>query len=178
MDVVRFRDAMNLHRWQLVAGNGRIVACSGEGYHNLSDMDETIQSIKAWIRQQPMKGGKSVKKEISTAHTTSTAAVWYQAGASVPSNFAAELKSHLEADPKLSRRGKKVLELLNARPSKRKDRQIARMEAHVTVELRAMGAVGFAGEGAIDWSAIDWQKLLMTILEILIKLLPLLLMLF
>jgi len=32
-----YRDATGEWRWRLIASNHRIVACSGEGYHNRAD---------------------------------------------------------------------------------------------------------------------------------------------
>jgi hypothetical protein len=88
------------------------------------------------------------------------------------SNFAAELQAHLEADPNLRRRGKRILDVLKSRPSKKKDRTIARMERHAAaaIEREAPTEDGVS----IDWSQIDWKKWLGIILKILLMLLPLL----
>lgn len=80
-------------------------------------------------------------------------------------DFRIELKDTLEADPKLARRGQKILALLNARPSRRRDRRVARMEAF------ARAQTGFEG----DWADLDWKSLIGQLLQMFLKLLPLIL---
>ena len=41
-----YRDAANQWRWRLVAANNRIIAASGEGYHNKSDCQHAISLVK------------------------------------------------------------------------------------------------------------------------------------
>ena len=36
-------------RWRLKAANGRIIATSGEGYHNRSDMLEIIDKMRSYV---------------------------------------------------------------------------------------------------------------------------------
>ena len=69
------------------------------------------------------------------------------------SSFATALRTNLEASPKLSRRGERILELLKARPSKMKERRLARMENHARIHL------GLPMIGAIDWAKIDWSAI-------------------
>lgn len=82
------------------------------------------------------------------------------------SDFAYQLKTRLEADPNLSRRGARVLEIINGRRSGRRTRLLVRMERH------AAAVVG-KDAGAINWATIDWKKLMLDILAVLLKLLPL-----
>lgn len=49
MPTLRFKtyvDEKGEHRWRLLASNGKIVACSGEGYKNRVDMLAEIEQIK------------------------------------------------------------------------------------------------------------------------------------
>lgn len=41
-----YRDAQGQWRWRLEAANHRIVACSGEGYHNKADCLAGITLVK------------------------------------------------------------------------------------------------------------------------------------
>lgn len=84
------------------------------------------------------------------------------------SNFAAELEAHLESKPDLRRRGKKILAVIQSRPSKKKDRILARMERHAAAAIDRDVGVG------IDWSEIDWKKVIEIIIKVLLMLLPLL----
>jgi hypothetical protein len=77
------------------------------------------------------------------------------------------LRSALEADPKLSRRGKRILAVLDARPSKARTRRIERMERHARAQL------GDKAPG--DWSDFPWGKFVSALLNILLALLPFLL---
>lgn len=86
--------------------------------------------------------------------------------------FAANLQAAIEAKPKLNMRDRRVLGILQGKPSKRRDRQIARMENHARAAIDADPQTK-----AIDWSKVDWSKVLKTILAILAKILPLLLLL-
>ena len=76
------------------------------------------------------------------------------------------LQAALEATPSLSRRGKRILAILNAKPSKRRNRQLDRMERHARAAL---------GVDKIDWTKINWAGVITMILEVLLKLLPLIL---
>ena len=46
MKFVLYRDQAKEFRWRLVAGNGRIVADSGEGYKNKTDCVAMIDAFK------------------------------------------------------------------------------------------------------------------------------------
>ncbi len=83
-------------------------------------------------------------------------------------NFEDALREQIEARPRLGLKGRRIRAILDARPSKRRTRQLERMEAH------AAAVVGKPA-GAIDWSAIDWAKLFEQILALLLALLPFLL---
>lgn len=78
--------------------------------------------------------------------------------------FAANLQAALETKPRPTKREKRILEVLQSPPSPRRDRQIARWENHARAAIDADPK-----KGAIDWSSIDWGKVLTTILEILFK---------
>ena len=41
-----YRDVARQWRWRLVAANSRIIANSGEGYHNKSDCTAAINLVK------------------------------------------------------------------------------------------------------------------------------------
>lgn len=95
------------------------------------------------------------------------------------SNFAVELRAHLESDPKLSRRGERILEILKARPTRIRTRRVERMERHALAALEVgdlpSPSLQAMEVGAIDWSTIDWPSVIGKILEVLMKLLPLIL---
>ena len=78
--------------------------------------------------------------------------------------FEQALRENLEAQPTQRRRSARILEVLDSRPSRRRTRILERMEKHARAEA------GFQGK---DWGAVDWPSLLKSILDILLKLLPL-----
>lgn len=78
--------------------------------------------------------------------------------------FEDALRENLEADKNLSRRGRRILMILNEGPSRRRSRKIARMER------TAKEALGV--KGAVDWAEVDWPSVLKMLLELLLKLLP------
>ena len=41
-----YQDTLRQYRWRLKASNGRIIADSAEGYHNLADCQNMIALIK------------------------------------------------------------------------------------------------------------------------------------
>ncbi|MCA9732664.1 DUF1508 domain-containing protein [candidate division KSB1 bacterium] len=41
-----FKDVSNQYRWRLRANNYKIIATSGEGYHNRSDCEYAINLVK------------------------------------------------------------------------------------------------------------------------------------
>lgn len=84
--------------------------------------------------------------------------------------FEDALREQIESDPAAGRKGKKILAVLNESPSKRRNRRIARMERTTKEALGLKGAVDWSEQGEIDWGSI-----LMMILELLLKLLPLIL---
>lgn len=85
-------------------------------------------------------------------------------------DFETALRAQIEVSASRRRRARRVLEILDSRPSRRRTRQLARMERHALAALDSDAKIG-----AIDWSAIDWAKVFEKILEVLLKLLPLLL---
>ena len=90
------------------------------------------------------------------------------------SDFETELRKAIEADPDLKRKGKRILKVLDMRPSKRKERILERMEAHVRATIYPEG-VNTGSSAEFDWSTIDWTKLLGVIVQVLLALLPFLL---
>ena len=78
-------------------------------------------------------------------------------------SFEHNLRQTLEPTPDLRRRGKKILAILDDKPSRRRTRRIAAMERHAAAHF---------GEGrAIDWSKIDWSKIIEVLLPLLLALL-------
>lgn len=47
-----YKDNNNLYRWRFVASNGRIIADSGESYHNKSDCENGIRIMKGSANAQ------------------------------------------------------------------------------------------------------------------------------
>lgn len=84
-------------------------------------------------------------------------------------SFAGALQGQLASKGRLTIGEKHILNILNAPDSAKRDRQLKRMERHVRAEL------DLHPTEAVDWSAIDWPTLFQTILQLLLKLLPLLL---
>lgn len=83
-------------------------------------------------------------------------------------DFETALRKQLEKRPDRNRIARRrILAVLDAKPSKARTRRLARMER------AAAGVVG-ADAGAIDWSAVDWLKLFETILAVVLKILDLL----
>lgn len=99
--------------------------------------------------------------------------------------FEDALRQNLEAEPNLKRRGKKILEVLDAKPSRARTRRINRMERHALASLDpkqlaklnvpATALVSSEDGLGIDWSTIDWGKAIEKLLNVLLKLLPFLL---
>lgn len=96
-----------------------------------------------------------------------------------PTSFEYNLRMQLEADANLHRRSKRLLAILDAPPSRRRTRRIEMMEWRAVkgcVDCGYGRQVSDASEfGKIDWSKVDWAKLIGMILDVLLKLLPLLL---
>lgn len=82
-------------------------------------------------------------------------------------DFETALRAQI-ATRKATRRAKRLLAILDAPRSRARTRRIERMERH------AAAAAGLNSTAGIDWESIDWSKLFETILSILMKLLPLL----
>ena len=51
----RYKDALSNWRWRLRAGNGRIIADSGEGYVALADCDHAISLIQNGAKMASLK---------------------------------------------------------------------------------------------------------------------------
>lgn len=89
-------------------------------------------------------------------------------------DFETALREQLETQPRGRIRGKRLLKILDSKPSKRRTRILARLEAHARTHLVSEGVVGADAVG-FDWSSVDWQKVFDVILKILLALLPFLL---
>lgn len=82
------------------------------------------------------------------------------------------LREQLAKKPRKGRRERRLLELIDSRPSARRTRVLARLERHARAFLVSEGAVG-EGVGAIDWASIDWEKFFSNLLKLLLAILPL-----
>lgn len=82
--------------------------------------------------------------------------------------FEQSLRAAIQADPARRRRARRIQEVLDMRPGRRRQRVLDRMARHAAAAL---------GEepSAIDWSQVDWAKVFDLILKVLLALLPLLL---
>ena len=104
------------------------------------------------------------------------------------SNFREEMIKQLESKPKLNRKEQAVLDILTARPSRLRDRRIARMEHQAKAELKQLSREGvrvFCVAGAedhlfdvgFDWTTVSWGDVFLFVLKVIVTLLPLLLLL-
>lgn len=50
-----FKDVSSQYRWRMVAANGRIIAVSGEGYHNKKDCTDAIDLVKRFAPIAPVE---------------------------------------------------------------------------------------------------------------------------
>jgi hypothetical protein len=91
------------------------------------------------------------------------------------SSFEGSLRVHLEkAGPEKKRQTRKLRELLDSPPSRRRTRLLERLERHTIAHLQAEGKLGNeATFGAIDWSTVDWNKILDFVMKLLTMLIPL-----
>lgn len=81
-------------------------------------------------------------------------------------NFETALRTEI-VTRKATRRSKRLMELLDSKPSKLRTARLARLERHAALVAGVEGGVGF------DWGSIDWAKLFDSILALLLKILPL-----
>lgn len=88
-------------------------------------------------------------------------------------DFETALREQLETQPRGRIRGRRLLKILDSKPSKRRTRILARLESHARAHLVSEGMA--SATGAIDWGSIDWSKVFDTLLKILMALLPFLL---
>ena len=90
--------------------------------------------------------------------------------------FAEGLRAALEADPPRRRKAKRLYQLLDAKPSKKKERRLRVLERCVQAHLEdGLEMTLVTGPLGIDWSQVDWMKVLDIVLKIAMVLLPLLL---
>lgn len=98
-------------------------------------------------------------------------------------DFASNLKANLEAKGDLRRRGRRILAIINGPDSPHKARLLARMEDHARAHLGLAAAhtvpTDMPGTDwskiTIDWSKIDWAKIIDGLLKLLLAILPVLL---
>lgn len=90
--------------------------------------------------------------------------------------FAGNLRSQLLHKPSLSHDEKKILAIIESRPSRRRTRRIAAMESNVKEQLLNKRKLPPSFGFRIDWSQIDWPTVFQWVLKILIALIPFLLM--
>lgn len=94
--------------------------------------------------------------------------------------FADALKEQIEKR-KATRRSKRLLEVINDKPSNRRTRILERLERHAKLFLRDNGHVQFSNVENVgdEWDGIkekDWDKFFEKLLKFLTAILPLLLM--
>ena len=82
--------------------------------------------------------------------------------------FASALSAHLATKKKPGLLQRRLQRILDAKPSKRRTAILA------ALETRARDRLGVGATAAIDWSAIDWSKVLDFILKLLAIIGPLL----
>ena len=75
-------------------------------------------------------------------------------------DFESGLRSHLNSKSKLSAKEQQIMGVLDAPDSKRRTRRMHRMENHARASIDA-----HPEEGAIDWSKIDWSKILQMLIK-------------
>lgn len=76
-------------------------------------------------------------------------------------NFETALRQQIEARPRKSMRDRKILAVLDGPKNEKRAKKLAKWESHARLE---------AGFGqtvtGIDWSKVDWKKLIENILAI------------
>ena len=87
----------------------------------------------------------------------------------VVTDFASNLRTNLEAQPRLRFRGRRLLAFLNTPDSPEKQAKLVNMEHHAKVHLN----MAHQTMVAIDWSKIDWMSILSGLLKFLLTILPL-----
>lgn len=87
--------------------------------------------------------------------------------------FADAMKAQLEAR-QMTRRGKRLLDVINGPESKKRTRVLERLERHARVHLNHMG-VGTTWTGWDGIKSVDWNKFFEGLFKLLMALLPLLL---
>ena len=79
--------------------------------------------------------------------------------------FESGLRAAIESSPTRTRKGERVLRILNRRPSKARTAKIASWEEHATMKF---------GKGkAIDWDTFDFEKFFAAIIALIEKLISL-----
>jgi hypothetical protein len=91
----------------------------------------------------------------------------------VAQTFETALKAAVASRP--PRKGfwaKRLQKLLDAPPSERRTKILARLERHVRAELVEQSVAGADSVG-FDWASVDWAKVLDIVLKLVLLLLPL-----
>lgn len=78
-----------------------------------------------------------------------------------------------QVETRKSRRGRLLLRRLDRMRPARQSRVVARLESHARAHLIHEGLA--ASVGAIDWGAINWERVFEVLLQILMAILPFLL---
>ena len=90
-------DANSQWRWRLIADNNRIIASSGEGYHNEADCRHAIDLVKGSANAPVVK---ITRYELAKAFQKSGFAPFVTLGVnSVPRNRLAEALANVERKP-------------------------------------------------------------------------------
>src|SRR5690349_23994177 len=91
--------------------------------------------------------------------------------ASAPAHtFEGALRAQLAARPPgKGLWARRLQQLLDAKPSRRRSRILARLESHARAYLVGEGLA--SATGAIDWSSIPWDKVLDFVLKLLLAIL-------
>lgn len=83
--------------------------------------------------------------------------------------FEQALREQIESSGTRRVRARRLLKVLNARPSARRTRVLARLERQAARFLEDEGVA--AGRAGIDWGAIDWAALFDRLLKFLLSIL-------
>lgn len=90
--------------------------------------------------------------------------------------FIQNMKVNLELLPQRDEHQQAILDIINdtAHPFIR-NRRLRRMERHAHLHMEDDPNAVFGPTGLIDWNKVDWTKVFLTVLKIVITVLPLLL---
>ncbi|HEY7037120.1 MAG TPA: DUF1508 domain-containing protein [Thermomicrobiales bacterium] len=95
-----YRDAKNEYRWRLRARNGRLIADSGEGYHNRADCEHGIDLVRTAADPEFYRdagGGHRWRLRASNGRTFADSGEAYATAAGCRRGFAAVQRSAPQA---------------------------------------------------------------------------------